>query len=49
MVPGAAQADAVNIALGEGNPPTAETLPAQRVAPEGLLTWFLDKDAASKL
>ncbi|CAK9310704.1 unnamed protein product [Citrullus colocynthis] len=40
---------AVSIALGEGNPPTAETLPVQRVAPEGLLTWFLDKDAASKL
>ncbi|KGN49834.1 probable 6-phosphogluconolactonase 4, chloroplastic [Cucumis sativus] len=50
VVPGDAQADAVSIALGGGNPPTAdETLPVQRVAPEGLLTWFLDKDAASKL
>uniref|UniRef100_A0A9I9CMQ2 Probable 6-phosphogluconolactonase n=1 Tax=Cucumis melo TaxID=3656 RepID=A0A9I9CMQ2_CUCME len=50
VVPGDAQADAVSIALGGGNHPTAEeTLPVQRVAPEGLLTWFLDKDAASKL
>lgn len=49
VVPGASKVDAVYTALGGGNPQNAETLPVQRVAPEGVLTWFLDKDAASKL
>lgn len=49
VAPGASKADAVYTALGGGSSQNAETLPVQRVAPEGVLTWFLDKDAASKL
>lgn len=49
VVLGAAQADAVYVALGGGKPPHNEPLPVQMVAPEGPLTWFLDKDSASKL
>ncbi|KAG6579303.1 putative 6-phosphogluconolactonase 4, chloroplastic, partial [Cucurbita argyrosperma subsp. sororia] len=49
VAPGASKADAVYTALGGGSSQIAETLPVQRVAPEGVLTWFLDKDAASKL
>ncbi|XP_022995582.1 probable 6-phosphogluconolactonase 4, chloroplastic [Cucurbita maxima] len=49
VAPGASKADAVYTALGGGSSQNAETLPVQKVAPEGVLTWFLDKDAASKL
>ncbi|KAL3524444.1 hypothetical protein ACH5RR_017278 [Cinchona calisaya] len=45
VVTGAEIANAVKDALGNPN----SELPAAEVSPEGLLTWFLDKDAASKL
>ncbi|KAK1415151.1 hypothetical protein QVD17_30923 [Tagetes erecta] len=47
VVAGAGKAHPVHVALGDGQEP--EVLPVQLVAPEGQLTWFLDKDAASKL
>ncbi|KAF5795476.1 putative 6-phosphogluconolactonase [Helianthus annuus] len=47
VVAGAGKAHPVHVALGNGQEP--EPLPVQMVAPEGQLTWFLDKDAASKL
>ncbi|KAK1432448.1 hypothetical protein QVD17_09345 [Tagetes erecta] len=47
VVAGAGKAHPVHVAIGDGQEP--EVLPVQMVAPEGQLTWFLDKDAASKL
>lgn len=47
VVPGAGKAGAVYSALSDVT--NSEVLPVQLVAPEGDLTWFLDKDAASKL
>ncbi|KVI04640.1 probable 6-phosphogluconolactonase 4, chloroplastic isoform X1 [Cynara cardunculus var. scolymus] len=47
VVAGAGKAHPVHVALGDGQDP--ELLPVQMVSPEGELTWFLDKDAASKL
>ncbi|KAH7855594.1 hypothetical protein Vadar_026582 [Vaccinium darrowii] len=47
VVAGASKADAVNVALGNGQ--SSDLLPVQMVSPEGELTWFLDKEAASKL
>ncbi|KAK9071674.1 hypothetical protein SSX86_008103 [Deinandra increscens subsp. villosa] len=45
---GAGKADPVRATLGNGE--DSEVLPVQMVSPdEGMLTWFLDKDAASKL
>ncbi|CAI9093958.1 OLC1v1029583C3 [Oldenlandia corymbosa var. corymbosa] len=45
VVTGAELADAVKNVLGTPN----STLPAAKVRPEGLLTWFLDQPAASGL
>ncbi|XP_027109988.1 probable 6-phosphogluconolactonase 4, chloroplastic [Coffea arabica] len=45
VVTGAELATAVKDVLGNPN----SNLPAAEVSPQGLLTWFLDKDAASKL
>lgn len=47
VVAGAEKADAVNVVLGDGQ--NSELLPVQMVSPEGELTWFLDRGAASKL
>lgn len=47
VVTGAGKAGAVHSALGKSNSP--EQLPVEMVSPEGELTWFLDKGAASKL
>jgi 6-phosphogluconolactonase len=47
VVAGAGKADVVNVALGNGQ--SSNLLPVQMVSPEGELTWFLDKGAASKL
>ncbi|XAR52164.1 6-phosphogluconolactonase [Bertholletia excelsa] len=47
VVAGAGKAHAVSVALGEGE--NSDKLPVQMVSPEGELTWFLDKGAASKL
>ncbi|XP_041009869.1 6-phosphogluconolactonase 3, chloroplastic-like [Juglans microcarpa x Juglans regia] len=47
VVAGAGKAEAVQTALGEGQ--NSDKLPVQEVSPEGELTWFLDKGAASKL
>nr|XP_043631473.1 probable 6-phosphogluconolactonase 4, chloroplastic [Erigeron canadensis] len=47
VVAGAGKAHPVHVALGNGL--DSEVLPVQMVAPEGELTWFLDKEAASKL
>lgn len=47
VVAGAGKAYPVHVALGNGQ--DSELLPVQMVAPNGDLTWFLDKDAASKL
>ncbi|KAE8077637.1 hypothetical protein FH972_016184 [Carpinus fangiana] len=47
VVTGAPQAGSVQRALGNGQ--ISDKLPVQMVSPEGELTWFLDKDAASKL
>lgn len=47
VVAGTGEVNAVHTALG--NSGDAKKLPAQMVSPEGELTWFLDKDAASKL
>ncbi|KAL8240798.1 hypothetical protein R6Q59_014153 [Mikania micrantha] len=49
VVAGAGKADPVRVTLGSGEESGA-VLPVQMVSPnEGMLTWFLDKDAASKL
>lgn len=45
VITGAELANAVKDVLGNPN----SNLPAAEVSPQGLLTWFLDKDAASKL
>uniref|UniRef100_A0A7N0U9B8 Probable 6-phosphogluconolactonase n=1 Tax=Kalanchoe fedtschenkoi TaxID=63787 RepID=A0A7N0U9B8_KALFE len=47
VVCGSGKAGPVQAALGSGEP--AQVLPVQLVSPEGDLTWFLDKGAASKL
>ncbi|KAI3808757.1 hypothetical protein L1987_24718 [Smallanthus sonchifolius] len=48
VVAGAGKAHPVHVALGNGE--DSDVLPVQMVSPdEGKLTWFLDKDAASKL
>ncbi|GAA0150038.1 hydrolase [Lithospermum erythrorhizon] len=47
VVAGAGKAGVVHTALGDGQ--NSEVLPVQMVSPEGELTWFLDKEAASKL
>ncbi|KAK9291570.1 hypothetical protein L1049_019518 [Liquidambar formosana] len=47
VVAGAGKANVVHIALGNGQ--NTDLLPVQMVSPEGELTWFLDKDASSKL
>ncbi|XP_062120010.1 probable 6-phosphogluconolactonase 4, chloroplastic isoform X2 [Humulus lupulus] len=47
VVTGAGKADAVQKALGSSD--DSNTLPVQLVSPAGELTWFLDKNAASKL
>ncbi|KZV46876.1 putative 6-phosphogluconolactonase 4, chloroplastic-like [Dorcoceras hygrometricum] len=47
VVAGAGKASAVYSALGDVS--NSEVLPVQLVAPQGELTWFLDKGAASKL
>ncbi|KAL5567697.1 hypothetical protein UlMin_024272 [Ulmus minor] len=48
VVTGAGKAGAVQKALGTGSE-NSDTLPVELVSPEGELTWFLDKNAASKL
>ncbi|KAL7254371.1 hypothetical protein ACSBR1_008713 [Camellia fascicularis] len=47
VVAGASEAHAVNVALGSSQ--NSDLLPIQMVSPEGELTWFLDKEAASEL
>ncbi|KAL6581583.1 6-phosphogluconolactonase 3, chloroplastic [Orobanche minor] len=47
VVAGAGKASAVRTALGDVS--DSEVLPVGLVDPEGELTWFLDKEAASKL
>lgn len=47
VVTGVGKSDAVQTALGSNA--NSATLPVQLVSPEGELTWFLDKNAASKL
>ncbi|KAA8533556.1 hypothetical protein F0562_031010 [Nyssa sinensis] len=47
VVAGAGKAHPVQVTLGNGQ--NSEMLPVQMVSPEGELTWFLDKEAASKL
>ncbi|XP_057950786.1 probable 6-phosphogluconolactonase 4, chloroplastic [Malania oleifera] len=47
VVAGAGKANPVQIALRNGQ--NSDLLPVQMVLPEGEMTWFLDKDAASKL
>lgn len=49
VITGAELADTTKIALGTGPTPGSPPLPATEVSAEGELTWFLDKDAASKL
>ncbi|CAA3013011.1 probable 6-phosphogluconolactonase 4, chloroplastic [Olea europaea subsp. europaea] len=49
VVTGAELADTVKKALGGGLAPGSAPLPCMEVSPEGELTWFLEKDAASKL
>lgn len=46
VVTGTGKSDAVQTALGSN---ASGTLPVELVSPEGELTWFLDKNAASKL
>ncbi|CAI9108880.1 OLC1v1008581C1 [Oldenlandia corymbosa var. corymbosa] len=48
VVAGAGKADVIRTALGDNNQ-SSPSLPVQMVSPEGKLTWFLDKEAASKL
>lgn len=47
VVAGAGKATAVHVALSDVS--NSDVLPVQLVAPEGELSWFLDKEAASKL
>ncbi|KAK4760990.1 hypothetical protein SAY87_005883 [Trapa incisa] len=47
VVAGAGKAHVVQTALGDSQ--SSEKLPVQLVSPEGELTWFLDKGAASML
>lgn len=47
VVAGAGKAGVVHAALGNSQSP--DRLPVEMVLPEGELTWFLDKAAASKL
>ncbi|PKI79416.1 hypothetical protein CRG98_000163 [Punica granatum] len=47
VVAGAGKAPVVQTALRDSQ--NSEKLPVQLVSPEGELTWFLDRDAASKL
>ncbi|KAL2556283.1 putative 6-phosphogluconolactonase 5 [Forsythia ovata] len=47
VIAGASKANAVHAALGPD--PSSDSLPVQMVSPEGEVTWFLDKGAASKL
>ncbi|KAF5752572.1 6-phosphogluconolactonase 4 chloroplastic [Tripterygium wilfordii] len=47
VVTGSGKADAVHKAFDENKNPME--LPVKMVSPEGKLTWFLDKDAASQL
>ncbi|KAF8379781.1 hypothetical protein HHK36_029230 [Tetracentron sinense] len=47
VVAGASNAGALHKALGNGQ--SSDLLPVQLVSPEGETTWFLDKEAASKL
>ncbi|XP_051121277.1 probable 6-phosphogluconolactonase 4, chloroplastic [Andrographis paniculata] len=47
VVTGSGKASAVHTALSDVS--NSEVLPVQLVSPEGELTWFLDKEAASKL
>nr|GFB54450.1 probable 6-phosphogluconolactonase 4, chloroplastic [Tanacetum cinerariifolium] len=47
VVAGAGKAHPVHVTLGNGE--DSHVLPVQMVLPEGELTWFMDKDAASKL
>ncbi|KAF8042822.1 hypothetical protein BT93_A1219 [Corymbia citriodora subsp. variegata] len=47
VVAGAGKAGVVHAALGNSESP--DPLPVEMVSPEGELTWFLDKGAASKL
>ena len=47
VITGANKAHPVHVALGDGQ--NSGTLPIQMVSPEGKLSWFLDKEAASKL
>ncbi|PIN16541.1 6-phosphogluconolactonase - like protein [Handroanthus impetiginosus] len=49
VITGAELADATKIVLGGGGNPDSVPLPAAEVSAENELTWFLDKDAASKL
>ncbi|PIN16539.1 6-phosphogluconolactonase - like protein [Handroanthus impetiginosus] len=49
VITGAELADATKTVLGGGGDPGSVPLPAAEVSAEGELTWFLDKDAASKL
>lgn len=49
VITGAGEAGAVQTALGKSPNSTSVKLPVQMVSPEGKLTWFLDKGAASKL
>lgn len=47
VITGANKAHPVHVALGDGK--NSGMLPIQMVSPEGELSWFLDKEAASKL
>ncbi|KAH6760453.1 NagB/RpiA/CoA transferase-like superfamily protein [Perilla frutescens var. frutescens] len=49
VITGAELADTTKMALGTGITPGSTPLPCTEVSAEGDLTWFLDKDAASKL
>lgn len=49
VITGVELANMVNIALGDGVPPDGVPPPCTEVSAEHKLTWFLDKDAASKL
>nr|GEX21021.1 probable 6-phosphogluconolactonase 4, chloroplastic [Tanacetum cinerariifolium] len=48
VVTGGDAADAVKVAVGK-HANDYYPLPAQKIAPEGTLTWFLDKEATSEL
>ncbi|KAK6155499.1 hypothetical protein DH2020_009747 [Rehmannia glutinosa] len=49
VITGADLAETTKMALGNGQIPGSTPLPCTEVSAEGELTWFLDKDAASKL